>query len=215
VASAGRADAGGSVDAEVMWSRRVFEGNPVLGTPDVLAEPRCSLEASARELIARERLGALAAAAIRARDGVLGSIVLTDRSGRCYSDRDLLALSIVADQMALLIEKCRVQAELHRQQKEAAELARVACLIREKLDVRAVGHRIAESVLGLLGVHSSAIRLLRPDGALEPIALGGRAQKYAGTDGIVPPPMTASSDGRPSRGGRCGRATSAPTTDSS
>jgi signal transduction histidine kinase len=190
VASAGEGDArarfSGSVEAEVMWSRLAFEGNSVLCTRDVLAEPHCLLEASARELIALEGLGSLAAAAIRARGAVLGSIVLTDRSGRCYTDRDLFVLSILADQMALVIEKFGVQAELLRQRYEAAELAGVAGLIGENLDVRAVSERIAESVLGLLGVHSSAIRLFRPDGALGPIALGGRAQEYAGVEGIVP-----------------------------
>jgi len=169
-----------------MWSRLAFEGNSVLCTPDVLAEPHCLLEAPARELIALEGLGSLAAAAIRARGAVLGSIVVTDRSGRCYTDQDLFVLSILADQMALVIEKFGVQAELLRQRYEAAELARVAGLIGENLDVRAVSERIAESVLGLLGVHSSAIRLFRPDGALGPIALGGRAQEYAGAEGIVP-----------------------------
>ena len=205
VASAREGDArarlSGSVDAEVMWSRRVLEGNSVLCTPDVLAEPHCSLEASARELIALEGLGALAAAAIRARGAVLGSIVLADRSGRCYTDQDLFALSILADQMALVIEKSRAQAELLRQRYEAAELARVAGLIGENLDVRAVSERIAESVLGLLGVHSSAIRLFRPDGALGPIALGGRAQEYAGAEGIVPASIgligRAAVEGRP------------------
>src|SRR5216684_2311014 len=196
-----RARFSGSVDAEVMWSRRVLEGNSVLCTPDVLAEPHCSLEASARELIALEGLGALAAAAIRARGAVLGSIVLADRSGRCYTDQDLFALSILADQMALVIEKSRAQAELLRQRYEAAELARVAGLIGENLDVRAVSERIAESVLGLLGVHSSAIRLFRPDGALGPIALGGRAQEDAGVEGIVPASIgligRAAVEGRP------------------
>jgi signal transduction histidine kinase/CheY-like chemotaxis protein len=205
VASAGEGEAGarlsGSFDAEVMWSRRVFEGSSVLCTPDVLAEAHGSLEAPTRELIALEGLGALAAAAIRARGAVLGSIVLADRSGRCYTDRDRLGLSILADQMALVIEKLRVQAELVRERSEAAELAQVAGLIGENLDVRAVSQRIAESVLGLLKVHGSAIRLFRPDGALAPIALGGRAQEYAGAEGIVPASIgligRAAVEGRP------------------
>jgi len=53
------------------------------------------------------------------------------------------------------------------------------------MDLPTVGQRIADSVLGLLGVHSSAIRLFRPDGALGAIALGGRAKAYAGRD-VVP-----------------------------
>ena len=79
-----------------------------------------------------------------------------------------------------------MEAELARQRHESAELARVARLISETLDLTTVGQRIAESVLGLREVHSSAIRLCRPDGTLEAIALGGRAQEYASGQEIVP-----------------------------
>ncbi len=77
------------------------------------------------------------------------------------------------------------RAEVQRQH-EAGELARIARLVSESLDPTTVGERIAESVLGLLTVHSSAIRLLRPDGALGTIALGGRAKEYAGAQDVVP-----------------------------
>jgi len=70
-----------------------------------------------------------------------------------------------------------MEAELARQRHESAELARVARLISETLDLTTVGQRIAESVLGLLEVHSSAIRLCRPDGTLEAIALDVGARK--------------------------------------
>ncbi len=75
-------------------------------------------------------------------------------------------------------ERAAMEAELARQRHESAELARVARLISETLDLTTVGQRIAESVLGLLEVHSSAIRLFLPDGTLGPIALGGRAKEY-------------------------------------
>jgi PAS domain S-box-containing protein len=73
-----------------------------------------------------------------------------------------------------------------RRQREAEELARIARLVSETLDLPTVGERITESVLGLLGVHSSAIRLLRPDGTLKAIAVGGRAREYAGIGAVVP-----------------------------
>jgi PAS domain S-box-containing protein len=76
--------------------------------------------------------------------------------------------------------------EVVRRQQEAEELARVARLVSETLDLTTVGERIAESVLELLGVHSSAIRLFRPDGQLGAIALGGRAKEYVGLRDAVP-----------------------------
>src|SRR5881628_371125 len=79
-----------------------------------------------------------------------------------------------------------LHAEVVRRQRESEELARVARLVNESLDLTTVGERIADSVLGLLGVRGSAIRLLQPDGALNAIALGGRAKEYAGNHNVVP-----------------------------
>jgi signal transduction histidine kinase/ActR/RegA family two-component response regulator len=76
--------------------------------------------------------------------------------------------------------------QLEAARREAEELARVARLVSETLDLATVGERITEGVLGLLGVYSSAIRLVRPDGSLEPLALGGQAQRYAGTGEVIP-----------------------------
>ncbi|HEY7653896.1 MAG TPA: GAF domain-containing protein [Methylomirabilota bacterium] len=84
------------------------------------------------------------------------------------------------------VERAALEGELARQRHESAELARVARLISETLELTTVGQRIADSVLGLLEVHSSAIRLLHPDGTLGAIALGGRAKEYARGQEIVP-----------------------------
>ena len=56
--------------------------------------------------------------------------------------------------------------ELADTRRQAEELAQVARLVNETLEPGAVGRRIADSVLGLLGVHSSAIRLVQADGQL-------------------------------------------------
>src|SRR3989442_13453905 len=90
---------------------------------------------------------------------------------------------------SLQAEVARLREEvagLERHQHEAEELARVARLVNQSLDLTTVSERIAESVLGLLRVHSSAIRLLQPDGSLQAIALGGRAREYAANRESVP-----------------------------
>src|SRR5712692_7165716 len=87
---------------------------------------------------------------------------------------------------ALAASGAELHAEVVRRQREYEELARVARLVNETLDLTTVGERIADSVLGLLGVRGSALRLLQPDGALNAIALGGRAKEYGGVGEVVP-----------------------------
>ena len=97
------------------------------------------------------------------------------------------------------------ETELHaavvRQQRQAEELARVARLVNETLDLTTVSERIAESVLGLLRVSSSAIRLLQPDGSLKALVLGGRARDYPANRETVPAGVglvgRAAAEGRP------------------
>ncbi len=94
-----------------------------------------------------------------------------------------------------------LHAEIVRQQRQAEELARIARLVNETLDLTTVSERIAESVLGLLRAHSSAIRLLQPDGSLQAIALGGRIQGNASSRDRLSPGVglvgRAAAEGRP------------------
>src|SRR5256712_5823978 len=104
-----------------------------------------------------------------------------------------------------------LHAEIVRQQRKAEELARIARLVNESLELTTVSERIAESVLGLLRAHSSAIRLLQPDGSLQAIALGGRIQGNASSrDRLSPGVGLVGRGGAPGRpvwggGGRGGR----------
>src|SRR6266436_3599334 len=102
---------------------------------------------------------------------------------------------------ALAASGAELHAEVVRRQREYEELARVARLVNETLDLTTVGERIADSVLGLLGVRGSALRLLQPDGALNAIALGGRAKEYPSSRDTVPSGVglvgRAAAEGRP------------------
>ena len=176
----------GAVAAEIAFGERALRELRALCTPDVRAERYLELDVPAREAIAREALGSLAAVPILTPGAAAGSLVLADRTGRRFTEQEMVLLSSLAEQMALVLENARLQATLARQRHESEELARVARLVGEKLDVAAAGQRVADSVLGLLGAHSSAIRLLRPDGRLSAIALGGRAREYGATGDVVP-----------------------------
>lgn len=176
----------GAVAADLAFGERALRERRALCTPDVLGERSLALDLSVREAIAHEGLGSLAAVPIQTRAGAAGSLVLADRTGRRFTEQEMILLSSLAEQMALALENARLQATLERQGREGQELAQIARLVGEKLDVATAGQRIADRVLGLLGVHSSAIRLLRPDGRLGAIALGGQAKEYGATGDVVP-----------------------------
>jgi signal transduction histidine kinase len=177
----------GVVAAETAFGERAGRERRAICTPDVLAERFLEMDAAAREAIAREGLGSLAAVPVPTGAPATGSVVLADRTGRRFTEPEMVLLSSLADQMALVLENSRLQATIARQRHESAELARVAHLVSETLDVAAAGQRIADGVLGLLGVHSSAIRLVGPDGRLTAVALGGRAREYGAAGDVVPP----------------------------
>ena len=123
---------------------------------------------------------------LRVQERITGVLTIAAVTGRVFVEDEVALLQAFADQAALALENSRSHAEVVRRQQEAEELARVARLVSEALDLATVGERIAEGVLGLLGVHSSALRLLRPDGSLVGIAAGGRAREYTGAGDVVP-----------------------------
>ena len=180
IGSAGEADAAPAVAAAdlAFVERAVHERRPV-----------CAPEA------------ALAAVPVEARGETVGALLLVGEAARGFTEHEMMLLTACADQMALAVEHARTQTELARQRYEAEELARVARLVNETLDLSAVGKRIASSVLQLLAVASSAIRLFRPDGSLGAIALGGRARQYASGGDAVPAGVglvgRAAAEGRP------------------
>jgi len=180
IGSAGEADAAPAVAAaDLAFAERAVHER----------RPGCAPEA------------ALAAVPVEARGETVGALLLVGEAARGFTEHEMMLLTACADQMALAVEHARTQTELARQRYEAEELARVARLVNETLDLTAVGKRIASSVLELLAVPSSAIRLFRPDGSLGAIALGGRARQYASGGDAVPAGVglvgRAAAEGRP------------------
>ena len=163
----------------------VDSGRP-LQIPDLLAQPALVLDAALLQRLRDSHTRALLAVPLRVQERITGVLTIAAATGRVFADDEVALLQAFADQVALALENSRSHAEVVRRQQEAEELARVARLVSETLDLATVGERIVEGVLGLLGVHSSALRLSRPDGSLVGIAAGGRAKEYAGTWDVVP-----------------------------
>jgi GAF domain-containing protein/CheY-like chemotaxis protein len=142
-------------------------------TRDVLAEPGLSVPEELRRqmIVTGER--AVLAVPLRAKGHVIGALVIADRPPRAYTAEEVALLQAVADQAALAVENARLHAETDRRRREAEEVARVARSLTEELDVATVGERVVKTVLPLLRVSASSLRLLRPDGSLVEIASAG------------------------------------------
>jgi transcriptional regulator with GAF, ATPase, and Fis domain len=130
--------------------RKIIEAGRPLRVPDLFEEPAFNLSDELRMRMRGSRIRALLAVPLRVQDRITGVLSIAADVGRVFD---------VADLAALALENCRNHAEVVRRGHEGEELARVAGLVSESLDLSTVAERIVTGVLGLLAVDSSALRL--------------------------------------------------------
>jgi len=155
----------------------VLERRPVT-THDVVNDPRVELSPEWRARLEEMPDRAILAVPLVARDRVIGAFTIRHRTGRMYRSSEVQLAQAFADQAAVAFENARLYAEAARRRREAEELARVARMLTESLEVTTVGQRIVESVLPLFRTLSSGLFLLQADGSLRAVAWGGRAREH-------------------------------------
>jgi GAF domain-containing protein/CheY-like chemotaxis protein len=184
------------------WARELAPGVGLAGfavgerrayaAPDVLNDPSIRYDEVGRERVAGSPDRALMGVPLLVRGRLFGALALADRTGRVFDAEDTRLAEAFADQAALALENARLYAETTRRRLEAEELARLVRTLTESLDVNAVGARIAESVLTLFSAQSSVLRVLRPDGGLEVLALSGRVADVLAPGHVLPPGTSTS-----------------------
>src|SRR5262249_11724877 len=85
-----------------------------------------------------------------------------------------------ADEAALVLENARLYVDSTQRRREAEELARLARMLTESLDVAEVGRRIVDSVLPLFRASFARLRLKQPDGSLRVLAGAGATAQLLG-----------------------------------
>src|SRR5438132_675669 len=166
---------------------RTIRERRLVVVPDFLADPLLALpsEWRAQEESITDRT--LLAVPLVVQERMLGAVVIIDRTGRVLDNGDLALARAFADHAALALENARLYAEATRRRHEAEELARVARLLTESLDVATAADRIAETVLLLLRVPASVLRLLQADGSLLTIGSAGRTRDAFEPGHLLPP----------------------------
>jgi GAF domain-containing protein/anti-sigma regulatory factor (Ser/Thr protein kinase) len=150
----------------------VEQGAPV-ATSNVLEDPRIRLTDDLRRRIEDAGHRAVLAVPLEARGRVIGALSVGDAAGRVFDEDDVALAQMFADHAALALENARLYTETSHRRRQAEELARVARILAERLDVSAVGQTIVENLVPLLGARAAVLRRLRPDGSLQLVAGAG------------------------------------------
>ncbi len=178
------------------WARELPAGTGLAGfaaaerrthaSPDSLLDPLIRYDEHVRETLASSTDRAVMGVPLIVRDRVVGALAVGDRTGRVFAAEDTRLAEAFADQAALALENAGLYAETTRRRREAEELTGLVRRLTESLDVNAVGACITESVLTLFTAQSSVLRLLRPDGALEALAMAGRVATVLTPGHVLP-----------------------------
>ena len=140
-------------------------------------------------------------------DDLLGVLTLNLRREDLPAEDDRELLTSFASQAAVAVRNARLFAEATRRRREAEELAQVARMLTESLDVTEVADRVVRSVLPIFGVDAAGLRLMRPTGSSRPSR--GPARPWASfSPGTSSGRVTDSWPARWSRAAPSSRATS-------
>ncbi len=122
-----------------------------------------------------------------AQDAAVGALAVFGDAGRHFDAEEIALMQAFADQAAHALENARLYADTVQRRHEAEELARVAALLTESLDVGSVTERVVESVLSLFDANSSALYLLEADGSARALAWGGQGLSHFERNQRFPP----------------------------
>jgi GAF domain-containing protein len=129
---------------------------------------------------------------IQAGETLLGVLSVSFPGGAPPTADEREAIELYAGQAAVAIRNAQLFAQSVRREREAEELARIARVLTESLDVADVGPRIVESVLPLFEARSSGLYALEPDGSFRGVAWGGTArerytvgQRFPAGEGVI------------------------------
>jgi signal transduction histidine kinase/CheY-like chemotaxis protein len=182
----------GHLAVEEAWATR-----RALWSSDVAADPRVDRASCERF----PHQSALFVPMVAKDEPVGGFFVVWWHERHHFTPEEIRLVEGISDQAGMSMDHARLYTEAEQRRREAEELARVARVLTETLDVTTVGDRIVASVLSLFGAQSSILRLRQSDGSLVAMAVGGPARDYYEPGHVIPAGWgvvgRAAAEGRP------------------
>ena len=200
-----------AVDGHSPWARGTAAPEPIV-VSDVLDDPSL---AALRDVITAEGIRALAFVPLVSHGELLGKFMVYYDEPHVFSQPEMRLAGSIAQHVAFGFARVSAEAaadsllareQVARREAEAAraeadqrrqlaeEVARLARVMNETLDVVSAGERIVESAQLLFRAHAAILRLATPEGGLAGIAFAGAA-KYAFPAGHTIPDGPASVSG--------------------
>ena len=154
-----------------LTSRAIAEGRPIW-SKDILNDPEIVLTDEMRDYQIRSGHRAMIVIPLRAHEKLIGTLSLSDRTGRTYSDNEVALLQTFADQAALALENARLYEQTERQLKRIEALREIEKSITSTLDLSTVLNVLMEKIdLFLTYPAAATVRLFdKNSGLLEPAA---------------------------------------------
>lgn len=130
-------------------SRAFNLGKPVWSA-DILSELDIRLSDEMREQIRQSGNGSMITVPLRAQENVLGTLTLSDRTGRSYSDNEVALLQTFAVQVALALRNAQLYEQTQNQLKRIEALREIETATRSTLDLRSVLQLLLEKIENFL-----------------------------------------------------------------
>jgi PAS domain S-box-containing protein len=192
-----------AVDGHSPWTADATAPKPIV-VEDVLTDPGLG---ALRETVAAEGIRSLAFIPLVTQGRLLGKFMMYYDTLHVFSDAEIRLAETIAQHVGFGLgrvladtaiegllareqdarreaDAARLEAERRRLVSE--QLARLAGLMNETLEVAVVGERVVESARQLLGVGAASLRLIGPDGSLVAIAFGGAMKEVFSPGHAVP-----------------------------
>jgi signal transduction histidine kinase len=120
-------------------------------TPNVLDDPRVSLQTDSRVMIERAPYRSVLAVPLVVQHKVIGALSVGAAEGRMFTEAEVTVVHAFADQAAIAIENARLYRESTAHQRHLSTLVEVARKLTSQLDVSAVLDTVAEAAVEVFG----------------------------------------------------------------
>jgi GAF domain-containing protein len=177
---------------EGMAARILATGLP-LQTPDLAAETGLAIPEELRQRLVGKDDRALVGVPLRAKEEVIGTLLLVDQAGRVYPDDEVAVLQAFADQAALAVASSRSLEQVRDHQARLEMLLEVSHEVSRIQSADSLLPMIAEACAQLLGATNARLYLLEGEelvqraawGDPEEMAIARRVPRGDGHAGLV------------------------------
>jgi GAF domain-containing protein len=145
--------------------RAVVEGKPIWSA-DVLNDTKTSLTDQMRDYQVRSGSRSMIVVPLRAHERIIGTLGLSDQTGRVYSDSEVALLQTFADQAALALENARLyqetqisEAQLQETNRRLSALHAVATAASQSLDLDQVLQAAIEKIRDIFRFDATRIHI--------------------------------------------------------